>query len=58
MIKKLLLILCLLSTGCVTSWIDDLSGGYRYCEEHNLSWHTYYGEEHRCEWGAVVKDEK
>ena len=57
--KQFIIILFLLffCLGCNPLRVmDDFSGGYRYCEECDVQWHTYYGETHKCEWGTIVKN--
>lgn len=49
----LVLIAIIILEGCA---LNQLSGGYNYCEKHDVIWHTAFGESHKCKWGAVVKD--
>lgn len=58
-IKILLIIFIpIFLSGCIGYQLDQLSGGYRHCGKHQVTWHTYYGETHNCKEGAIVKNSK
>ena len=53
-IRLFILLMVFLLSGCAT--LDGLSGGYRYCEKHDIVWHTHVGQYHKCKKESVARN--